>query len=103
MNLLTPDNLRLADAVIRELRDMIRLRLDQPGRGVDIRFGVMGSHGKGLWDAGIDNTYGCTGGPLGLTSDTLPDLYASIVEDLDDGDRRRDEDRKASEADDASV
>ena len=103
MNLLTPDNLRLAESVIRELRDMIRLRLDQPGRGVDVRFGVMDSHGEGRWDAGLDDTYGCTGGPLGLVSATLPELYASIVEDLDDGDRRRDEDRKASEADDASV
>ena len=103
MSMLTPDNLRIADAVIRELRDMVRLRLDQPGRGVDIRFGVLDPYGKGLWDAGLSNNCGCTGGPLGDTSETLAELYASIVEDLDDGDRCREEDRRAREDDDASV
>lgn len=103
MSMLTPDNLRIADAVIREIRDMVRLRLDQPGRRVNIRFGAADPYREGLWDAGLASNCGCTGGPLGDASETLAKLYASIVDDFNDGDRWCEEDRRAREDDDASV
>lgn len=89
MSLLTPENLRLADAVVKELRDTVRLRLDQPGRGVDIRFGVMRPYSEGLWDAGLSNNCGCTGGPIGKPSTTLEDLCSTILRELDEVDKRR--------------
>jgi len=89
--------------VIREIRDLVRLRLDQPGRGVDIRFGVMRPYAEGLWDAGLSNNCGCTGGPIGKPSETLQGLYDAIVKELDEVDRRREELRREKEADDASV